>query len=302
METILVTGASSLPGYSVSLALLERGYRVVGTYNSNEIPIEHRGLVKVRVDVRDYRALEVIFGKHRPEAVVHIAAYGDVDGCEVNRGLAWEVNAIGTTNVARLARRFSAFTVYLSTDYVFDGSRGGYGEYDPPNPVNYYGLTKLAGETAVRSLDTGYAIVRASSIYGLGPGRTNFAKHLIRSLIEARPVRALTDQYTSPTHSALLAEAMVEIIEEGRSGVFHVVGERMSRYEFALTIAKALNLDASLIKPARMSEFSWKAPRPRDSSLSYDLTRSAIKSEFYSMERAMRLLKEELEQALQVRE
>jgi len=108
-------------------------------------------------------------------------------------------------------------------------------------------------------------------------------------------VRALVDQYVSPTHGTLLAEALLEIAENNRVGIFHVAGERMNRYDFAVKVAETLGFDKNLIKPAKMEEMKWFAKRPRDSSLSVEKTREALKTDFYSTERAMRVLKEEYE-------
>jgi dTDP-4-dehydrorhamnose reductase len=123
------------------------------------------------------------------------------------------------------------------------------------------------GEVAFASSGVRYAIVRASSIYGSGPGRTNFAKFVVEKLRENVPIKALVDQYTTPTQATLLGRAIVEIVERELSGVFHVAGERMSRYDFAVKLAEALGLDASLISKARMEEMTWYAKRPRDPSL-----------------------------------
>jgi len=293
---VLITGASSLPGYRAALALLSRGHQVVGTYLTHEVPIQHEAFTAVRLDVRDRIGLERLFKKHRPEAVIHMAAYGDVDGCERDRALAWDVNVLGTINVVRAAERYADYLLYLSTDYVFDGLRGMYEEHEPPCPINYYGLTKMCGEVAVLTADIGRSIVRASSIYGLGPGRKNFAKFLVENLSAGKPVRALVDQYTTPTQASLLAEALVEILERRPTGIFHVVGERMSRHEFALRIAEFLGLNKELVKKAEMEEFSWLAPRPRDASLRCERTRQVLKTDFYSTSEALRALRTEYEE------
>jgi len=290
---VLITGNSSLPGYRATLAMLGRGFEVIGTYLTHEIPLEHDSLTKVRADIRNFNELSELFKKYKPEVVLHMAAYGDVDGCEKNRDLAWDVNVRGTTNVVRLASKFSEYILYLSTDYVFDGLKGEYREFDPPNPINYYGLTKLCGEIVVMSSDIKHSIVRASSIYGFGPGRENFAKLLVKKLGKKEPVRAIYNQYTSPTQATLLAKAILEIVEKRLTGIFHIVGERMSRFEFALKIAEALRLDKSLIKQASMEEMKWFAKRPTDSSLSANVTKKQLEVDFFSMEEAMKTLQEE---------
>jgi dTDP-4-dehydrorhamnose reductase len=290
---ILITGASSLPGYRTVLEALGRGHEVVALHRSHPVPIESKGLRKVSIDVTDANELRSLLLKERPDVVVHMAALGDVDLCEREKELAWRTTVEPSVEVASLASRLGFFAVYLSTDYVFDGERGNYRERDVPNPVNYYGLVKLMGEVAFSTCPR-YAIVRASSIYGFGPGRTNFAKYLVEKLRAGEPVKALVDQYTSPTQASLLAKAVLEIVEEGLEGVFHVVGERMSRYEFAIRVAEALGLDKSLIQRAEMREMRWVARRPRDSSLNCEETRRRIKTDFHSTHVALKTLREEM--------
>ncbi len=287
-----------MPGYRATLAALERGHEVVALHFSHDVPVEHPKLKKVKLDITNTLRLQDLVLKERPSAVIHAAALGDVDECERKRELAWRVNVASTIALAQAAEVVNAYLLYLSTDYVFDGERGMYSERDPPNPINYYGLTKLMGEVAVQARCSRWSIVRASSIYGLGPGRTNFAKFLIEKLSRGERVRALVDQYTSPSQAALLAEAMMEVLERQMVGVFHVVGERMSRYEFALRVAKALGFDEGLISPARMEEFKWFARRPRDSSLACEETRSKLSCDFYSTDRALKVLRAELEAML----
>ena len=290
---ILITGASSQPGFKLLLEALEKDYEIIATYRTNEIPTEHENLRKVRIDLTDFEATRKLIENSKPEVIFHIAAYGDVDGCEQNRDYAWRINYLATQNIAKTARKIGSFIIYLSTDYVFDGERGNYREDDPAYPVNFYGLTKLLGEVATLSATENSAVVRASAIYGLGPGRKNFAKFLIEKLSRNEEIGAFTDQYLSPSNSNLLAKALLEIAERRLIGIFHVVGERMSRYEFALRVAEKLGFNRSLIKEASMSKFHWKARRPRDSSLNYDKTKSILKTEFYSTELALEILKRE---------
>ena len=290
---VLITGASSLPGYRTVLEALGRGHEVVALHRSHLVPIESKGLRKVSIDVTDVNELRGLLLRERPDVVVHMAALGDVDLCEKEKELAWRTTVKPSVEIASLASRLGFFAVYLSTDYVFDGERGNYGERDVPNPVNYYGLVKLMGEVAFSTCPR-HAIVRASSIYGFGPGRTNFAKYLVEKLRAGELVKALVDQYTSPTQASLLAKAVLEIVEEGLEGVFHVVGERMSRYEFAVRVAEALGLDKSLIQRAEMREMRWVARRPKDSSLNCEETRRRVKTDFHSTHVALKTLKEEM--------
>jgi dTDP-4-dehydrorhamnose reductase len=291
---ILITGASSLPGYRTTLEALSRGFEVVALYYTHSIPIEDEKLKKICIDISQLENLRRLIIKEKPDIIIHMAAIGDLDLCEKNKALAWKTVVEPSIEIASIVPRINCFIIYLSTDYVFEGERGNYKEYDVPNPINYYGFTKLLGEIAFRSSCTSYAIVRASSIYGFGHGRMNFAKYLVEKLKAGETVKALIDQYTSPTQATLLGRAIVEIAEEKIEGIFHIVGERMSRYDFAIKVAEVLGLDKSLILQAEMKEMTWIAKRPRDSSLNYDETKKRIKTNFYSTETAFKILKEEL--------
>jgi len=283
---VLVTGGSGLLGSALVGTLVFKGHSVVATYNAHE-PQALPGVKWVKLDVTKGYLLEDLVWKEKPQAIVHCAAYTDVDGCELDRARAWAVNVEATRSVARAARAANAYLVYVSTDYVFDGERGMYAERDTPCPVNYYGLTKLVGEEVVRSSDTLYAVVRPSAIYGLGGSKKSFAEYVAEKLARGEEVRALVDQYVSPTYNVFLAESIARILEVKVLGTLHVAGDRMSRYEFALRIADALGAPKSLVKEARMAEMKgWVARRPRDSSLDTSKAKELL-GEFHDSSRAI---------------
>ena len=185
--------------------------------------------------------------------------------------------------------------VYISTDYVFDGEKGRYLEEDQPNPVNYYGQTKLTGEEHVKKLCERYVIMRTSVLYGTHPTKLNFATWTVTSLLEKRPLAIVEDHFNSPTLASNLARAALEIVEKELWGVYHAAGtERISRYGFALKIAEVFNLDVSLVKPIRMSELkTWTAKRPKDSSLRVDKIRRKIDVELLDVTRGLLEMKKE---------
>lgn len=290
---ILVTGASSSPGYKTVLELSARGYDVLAIYNQHDFPDVDR-VRKIRLDLTQFDKVVEFLHQEKPDLIVHMAALGDVDKCEEDRALAWLVNVEVTRVLARQARKLSIPFLYLSTDYVFDGERGMYREDEPPCPVNYYGLTKLIAEEVVRSMLDKFLIVRTSAIYGLGPGRPNFGKVLIEKLSKGESVRALVDQYLSPTLNTMLAKAIAELLEKNVwNEIFHIAGERVSRYEFAIKLAEKFGFDKSKIEPIYMKDIAWKAKRPRDSSLDTTKARKLISVEFYSLEKSLDLLYEE---------
>ncbi len=291
---ILVTGASGLLGSRLVIELLSRGHEVVAIYNRNPIGVERRELVKVKLDLANRTALEDLILKTRPDVVIHAAAYTDVDGCERDRAYAWRVNVEATRSIVRAARVARSYLIYISTDYVFDGEKGMYREDDIPNPINYYGLTKLIAEELVRSSDLLYTIVRPSAIYGVGGSKKSFAEYVAEKLSRGEEVYALVDQYVSPTHSTLLARAIAEVVELKPMGILHIAGERMSRYEFATRVAKVLGLPTELIRRASISDMRhWIARRPRDSSLDTGKARSLLKTRFYDSDLALEMFREE---------
>ena len=140
--------------------------------------------------------------------------------------------------------------------------------------------------------------MRTSAIWGSPPGKANFATFVVDRLRTGGTIKALIDQYVSPTNNRLLAKAVAEIVELKPLGILHVAGERMSRYEFAVRVAEALSFDKSLIHEARMEEFKWLARRPKDSSLSVEETKERVRTDFHSTKLAMEVLREEYERGL----
>ncbi len=282
----LVLGASGQLGQALYDLLKSKGHEVVGTHGS-------RASADVRLDVTDYVRLEDLIIRLKPYVVVNCAAVTDVDNCEINRARCYAVNAEAVRHAARAARVVGSYLVHVSTDYVFDGEKGMYREDDLPNPVNYYGLTKLLGETYAMSYD--YSLVlRTSGVYsGLKP---NFPRLVIERLVSGQQVSAVEDSWYSPIHARQLALAIVELIEQRRTGVLHVAGERVSRYELALKIAQAAGLPREYVTPVKLSDIRWRARRPRDSSLDVGRARAYLSFNFYSVEEGVKTLVEEAKQ------
>jgi dTDP-4-dehydrorhamnose reductase len=255
-----VTGAGGLLGSRIVELASERGYEVYGLYLNHPPSMGF----KIKMDVTDFNGVEKLISQLKPHAIIHCAAITDVDLCERNRDLALKVNYEATKVIAKASEKIDAHMIYISTDYVFDGLRGMYREEDRPNPINTYGLTKLLGESAVMENCGRGLIVRASVIYGSKPaaGKVNFALWVMER------IKALKDQYVSPTLNTNLALMILDALEMDLTGVMHMSGAtRVSRYEFAIQIARKFNLDEGLVEEAYMDEMNWIAKRPKDSSL-----------------------------------
>ncbi len=281
---IFITGGSGLLGSKIAEIAL-RNYEVYTGYCHNKPEFGE----PVKFDLAKDTDLEVIY-KIKPEVIIHTAALTNVDECETNKELAYKINAEGTRRVVEIAKDLGAFFVYVSTDYVFSGDKGMYKEKDEPNPIDYYGYTKLLGE---KYCD---CIARPCVIYGAKPasGKVNFALWLIDKLRNEDEVKIITDQYITPTLNTNLAKMLLEIAEREPRGIFHLAGDtRISRYDFALRIADKFDLDRDLIIPSRMEEMRWIASRPKDSSLDTSKALGYLKEKPYSLDKALEILKGE---------
>jgi len=261
-QKVIVTGSTGLLGRSLVKVLKDRhdvvrmSRQAAGGHNEIAVDI-----------VQEHETVESIV-KVGPHVVVHAAAQTNVDQCETERALARRINVEGTANVAEGCARARARLIFISTDYVFDGTRGNYGEDDQPNPINFYGLTKLEAERIVATASSSFLIVRTGVLYGWHPSRLNFATWTLNGLSEHQQLRVAKDHINSPTFADNLAEAIGIAIERRIEGLLHVAGsQRISRFDFALKIAKRFNLDEGLLVPVEMQDLKWIARRPRDSSL-----------------------------------
>jgi dTDP-4-dehydrorhamnose reductase len=287
MERILVTGASGLLGSKI-VKLAEQSFEVIPTHNTRSFFKD-----SVKIDITNGAEVLRAAVQMRPDVVMHVAAEARVDQCEKNREEAWKINAEGTKNVVVACSKIKAKLIYVSTDYVFDGEKGLYVESDEPNPVNYYGWTKLKGEEFVRENCQDYVIARTSVLYGWHPWKTNFALWVIESLRCGEPVSVVDENYNSPTLADNLAMVLLEMAKTDLNGIFHTAGsERISRYEFAVKIAQKFDLDANMIKPVKMSELKmWIAKRPRDSSLCINKAQNQLKTKFLNVQESLKIMK-----------
>lgn len=216
----------------------------------------------IDLDITDGQRIMQVIPAFKPDVVLHAAAYTDVDGCESDSDTAYLVNTIGAQNVAFACRLAGAAMVYISTDFVFDGTKGSpYDEFDVPNPISVYGRSKLAGETLVKEVLPEHYIVRTAWMFGNAGG--NFVKTMIRLADEKDEVRVVDDQLGSPTFSLDLARRISELISTGWYGTYHVTNAGSASWNgFARKILEVSGRDPEKIKPMSSSELDRPARRP----------------------------------------
>lgn len=258
---ILVTGAAGQLGYDVCRELARRG-------------IEHKGIDRQDLDICDRAAVEEYLTACAPDAVIHCAAYTAVDKAEDEPELCFVVNAGGTQNLAELCKQLDCKLLYISTDYVFDGSGEQFYEVDAiAEPVNIYGKSKLAGELAIKKCLTKYFIVRTSWMFG--SRGNNFVRTMLRLAETHSEVGVVCDQVGSPTYTVDLAKLLVDMVGTDKYGVYHAANEGVcSRAEFAKEIFKQADRYVK-VKHLATAEYPTKARRPLNSRLALDSLREA---------------------------
>lgn len=281
---VVVTGVRGQLGYDVMNELAGRGYEGLGT---DILPLDEKdggtlhGHPYAQLDITDREAVHALIRAYKPDAVVHCAAWTNVDGAEdpANQGKVYAVNALGTRNIAEAAEAAGAKMLYLSTDYVFSGE--GTEPWDPDcteyRPLNYYGKTKLEGEKAVRDLVSRFFIVRIAWVFGVNG--SNFVKTMLRLGQTHDTLRVVNDQIGTPTFTYDLARLLVDMIETTEYGYYHATNEGgyISWYTFACEIFKQAGLSVHVI-PVTTAEYGVsKASRPFNSRLDKEkLTRKGF--------------------------
>ena len=236
-----------------------------------EDKFEVAALTRRDVDCTEADAVSRVVAKSSPHTVINCAAVVRVDDCEDQASIAFEVNAIGAFNIARACAGIGARCVYISTDYVFDGvKKNAYVESDQPNPINVYGVSKLAGEHLVRQTAPRWLIVRVSSLFGTTGARGkggNFVETIRANAKKGGPLKVVDDIRVSPTYTRDAAKVMCRLIESEATGIVHAAnGGSCTWYEFAREILEFTGTDTVLV-PIPSIDYPAKARRPANSSL-----------------------------------
>ncbi len=267
-KKILVTGANGLLGQKVTeLFAHETSHELILT-DLHDHAFESRGFDYFPMDITKKEEVKEAVKKYDPKYIINTAAYTNVDGCETDRELSWKVNVDAVKHFIIASRINSSKIIHISTDYVFDGKSGNYSEGSKPNPLSYYGKSKLAAENALLTSGVDCAIVRTMILYGKGKDlRPNFAIWLLQMLSEKNKVTIVDDQFGMPTIVDDLAWGIVKIADLNKSGMYHICGsEYCNRYEFAVKLAGIFGLNENLIMPIKTSDLNQAAARPMNSS------------------------------------
>ena len=265
-RSVRVTGASGVLGWNLCRFLQDKtDWRMAGTYRLNRPRFSR--VAAVEMDLLDSQSCAAVMKASPPEVIIHSAALTHPDECERDQQKAYLANVTATRRLLDLAPAGSRF-IYISTDLVFDGEKGGYSELDDPNPVNYYGETKLQAELLVRKRP-GSVVLRIAKLYSHGsPFHSCFTNWMREHLVNGRQLRLFTDQFRTPVSVFDVSRGLLQLVEQWPSAdLYHLGGpERLSRYAFGLLYAEVFGLSPESVVPVSMADVGL-VPRGRDCSL-----------------------------------
>jgi len=278
---VLLTGANGLLGRHLVKKLAEKGYEVIATAKGeSKINSISNGKVKFfSLDITDGAAVNKLMDEVRPDVLLHTAAMTQVDECELNKIDCWNTNVTATRFLIDSAKETKSRIIFISTDFVFDGLHGPYKEEDEPNPVNYYGSTKLAAEKAVIQSGLDWAIVRTVLVVGNTEDgqRQNILTWVKEKLEKGETIKVVDDQVRTPTYVEDLADGIILILEKKSKGIFHIAGkDTLTPYEIARQTAEFLKLNSKLIEKSDASNFTQAALRPPTTGFKIDKAKKEL--------------------------
>lgn len=269
---ILITGGSGFLGTRIT-AMLKGRYRLCSTFCS--APHGIAGCESVKLDLRSRQEVEKTVEKTAPDIIIHAAAVSSPDLCEKDKQTARDINTGGSHTLLGAAKRAgSPRMVYISTDMVFDGEKGGYTEQDIPAASNHYGMTKREAETLFLQEYENILVLRISLQYGWGTQRSaSFTDWLYTNLKKGVPCHLFTDQFRTPLYVKDTVRAIEAAgIQSNARGLYHLGGtQKTDRYSFARLFATLFDFPETLLVKSTLEQVKQGAPRPRDVSLDSSL-------------------------------
>jgi len=295
---ILITGAEGQLGKALQIGLNDKFNVLPTTRQPSQLAKNRRNVQKL--DLTDKENISNVLEAFKPDIIINCAAYTDVDGSELNKELAHQVNVKGLMHLIQLSA-LKTYLIQISSDYVFDGDNGPYCEDEHTFPINYYGKTKLEAENILRGTRRKWAIFRPNVLYSPDLfSKGNFFGWVYKSLLKNQSISVVSDQISNPTLTQQFVKAIFQCIIMDFEGILHIGSDDyVSRSEFAMKIAKVFELDAGLITKIDTDSLTEKvksyiAKRPRHSGLAINKIEKELNISSYSTNYNLKLLKSAL--------
>lgn len=300
IKKIIITGSNGLLGQSlVNLLMQEKEkYRVVG-FSRGVNRANRKDFKYESFDITDKKKLFENLKKHKPNFIVNTAAMTNVDACEQYKEECEAINVKLVENLKEYAKQSSIHIIHISTDFIFDGKNGPYSETDKPNPLSYYGLSKLKSEEILIKSDLKYTILRTILVYGKvnNMSRNNIVLWIIEMLKNKKEITIVNDQFRMPTYVEDLAKACKSVIDKKATGTFNVSSSKLlSIYQIATQVAEVFKLDETLIKPISSATLNQRALRPAKTGFILEKTKKELNLEFNKFKEDLQIFKEKITQ------
>jgi len=265
---VLITGGTGLLGK----ALIETAPAktdITSTYNGNYKMDNILNIRYMNMNVMDKNSYNNLFSTFKPSIVIHTASIGSPDFAEKNKEITWKINVGGTQSIIDLCKKYESKIIFISSNSIYNGNNAPYGEDDIPDPINYYGITKLEGEKITKKAGIPYSIVRPILMYGWNHPfeRPNIITHALKKLEKNEKIDVYSDVYSNALYSVECARAIWKIIEKNKNSSFNIAGsQKASIYKLVLEAAITFGFDKKLVSPVKQGFFNEMVKRPIDTS------------------------------------
>ena len=295
-RTIFITGANGFIGQKIIQywISINPSDRIIALSRGDNRMVHRTGCEYCSVDLVDPSSVKKVFSRFKPDIVIHCAAISHVDQCEKDKDLCHQINVQSVKWIKNACQQQNVFLLLLSTDFVFDGLEGPYGEGANRKPINEYGRSKLLAEKLLEeSPELTWAIVRTVLVYGKveGQTRSNFVVWVKQQLEQGKPINVTSNQWRTPTLVDDLVSGCYSIVNQQEVGIFHLSGEELlTPYEMAVKIANYFNYDSNLITPVDSGYFQEVGERPAKTGLLIDKAKEVLNYKPHSFIEGLKFL------------
>jgi dTDP-4-dehydrorhamnose reductase len=294
---ILVTGANGLLGQKLSFLLMEDMAIEPVLTARNKLTFQQSRGQYASLDISDLAQVESVMNQYRPNVVINTAAMTMVDDCEAKQDECWKANVKSVENLITTCEKIGARLIHVSTDFIFEGDTGPLDESAQPNPVNFYGKSKLAAEELIKKSKISWAILRTVLVYGITHdlSRSNIVLWVKESLEAGKTIKVVNDQWRTPTLAEDLAMGCYLAAKKNAQGVYNISGKDfITPYDIAIRTADFFNLNKSLITPTDSTQFKQPARRPLKTGFIIDKARTELGYEPHSFAEGLKILSKQM--------
>ena len=297
MQKILVTGSNGLLGQKLTdLLLQDSQYQLIATgLGDNRHP--NKNINYVQLDITDEKNVQEVLQAQQPNFVINTAAMTNVDACETDKALCDKLNIDAVLYLSKAASAINAKLIHISTDFIFDGKNGPYKEGDAPNPLSYYGVSKLKGEEIVKKYANNFAILRTVLVYGVvnDMSRSNIVLWAKQALSEGKSINVVDDQFRTPTLAEDLAMGCKLVCDKNAQGVFNISGKDfMSIFELVERVAKFYALSMATVTKSDSKNLNQPAARPPVTGFVLDKAIAELGYKPHSFEQGIEIMQKQL--------